>query len=228
MILSESTTSTGLIEDARWWSETNTTSYPSVDVKRSINKWYQELFADVLLSMDEWDVGGEIATASLVANQQEYTWPSDLLRIKRMEVTYDGTTWTRVYPFDIQETSESIATQANINTAFVASAPRYDAHDNSIFLFPVPTATSTNGLKIWYEKEITELSSDSDEPNIAEPFQRLLSIGAAYDYALRKGLPISANLLQKLELGRAKLREYYTVRVTDRNFNFGANISDYS
>ena len=225
MVLSSGTS--GLVEDVRWWTETNTTSYPTADITRNLNKWYQEISADVLLSMDEWDVQGEIATASLVANQEEYTWPSDLLRIKRIEVTYDGTNWYRVHPIDIQEPEVSIATDANINEEFSTNDPRYDTHDNSIFLFPVPTANSTNGLKIWYEKEVAELSSNSDEPNLAEPFHRLLSIGASYDYALKTGLPIANQLLQKLELGRAKLREYYNNRVPDRIPTFGANIGNY-
>lgn len=223
-----SATNTGLVEDTRWWTETNTTSYPTADITRNLNKWYQELSADVLLSMDEWDVQGEIATASLVAAQQEYTWPTNLLRIKRVEISYDGgSTWYRAHPIDVQEPEVSIATTAKIANNFTTSDPRYDSHDNSLFFFPVPTANSTNGLKIWYEKEVTELSSNSDEPNLAEPFHRLLSIGAAYDYATKKGLPIANQLLQKLETGRNKMREFYNVRVQDRIPTFGANISKY-
>jgi len=222
-----SATNTGLVEDVRWWTETNTTSYPTADITRNINKWYQELIADVLLSMDEWDVQGDIATASLVAAQQEYNWPADLLRIKRVEVTYNGSTWTRVYPIDVQEIGKTISTTGLIANSFNIGEPRYDTHDNSLFLYPVPTANSTNGLKIWYEKEVTELSGNTDEPNIAEPFQRLLSIGAAYDYATKKGLPIANMLLQKLETGRIKMREYYGMRVSDRQVLMGVNIANY-
>lgn len=222
-----SATNTGLVEDTRWWSETNTYSYPTADITRNLNKWYQELTAEILTSMDEWDFQGEIATASLVANQQEYTWPTNLLRVKRIEVSY-GAEWRRVHPIDVQEVEASIATQSNVNNEFTTSDPRYDVHDNSIFLFPVPTSSVSGGLKIWYEKEVTELTSNTDEPNLAEPFHRLLSLGAAYDYATKKGLPIATQLLQKLEQGRAKLREFYNTRVPDRELAFGVNIGDYN
>src|SRR3990167_5747874 len=118
-----SATDTGLVEDTRWWTNTNTVSYPTADIKRNLNKWYQELVGEILVSMDECDVQGEIATASLVANQQEYTFPTYLLKIKRMEVTFDGTKWYRVTPMDVQETDEILSNQTDVNNSFPVTNP---------------------------------------------------------------------------------------------------------
>lgn len=220
MVLSDTSTSTGLMQDARFWTATNSTSYSDNDLKRNLNRWYHELVTDAILSMDAWDFQGDIATASTVANQQEYTFPTNLLKIKRIEVTYDGSTWVRVLPMDVQDPLTPIGNQADVNNNFSTSNPFYDTHDDSIFLYPIPTSAVSAGLKIWYEKEVTELSAVDDEPALPENFHRLISIGAAYDYSILKGLPVANQLLQNLELGRARLRQFFGTRAQDTRIVF--------
>jgi len=167
--------------------------------------------------MDEWDFNSQIATTSLVANQQEYRFPTSILKIKRVEITYDGTNWYKAEPMDLAERG-SVSDSTTVNNDFDTTEPFYDTTDNSLFLYPIPTAASSSGLKIWYEEEITELSATTDEPNIPELYQRILSFGASLDYAIKEELTTKINIIT-IQLNEMidQLKKYYGSRSVDRN-----------
>jgi len=217
MQLSDPTGKTGLYEDINFLLDTDANSYPNDDKKRNINKWYQKVHGYILNSMDEWDFNSQIATTSLVANQQEYRFPTSILKIKRVEITYDGTNWYKAEPMDLAERG-SVSDSTTVNNDFDTTEPFYDTTDNSLFLYPIPTAASSSGLKIWYEEEITELSATTDEPNIPELYQRILSFGASLDYAIKEELTTKINIIT-IQLNEMidQLKKYYGSRSVDRN-----------
>jgi len=231
MILYNASTSSGLANYTRFLTNTNTTTYAAADLYASINMWYHTAVNEVLQSMDDWDFQGEYATASLVASQQEYTLPTDLIKIKRVEITYDGTNWYPVSPIDINQISDP-TDSTSVTNDFATSSPYYDLMDGSLFLYPVPTSNVTDGLKIWYEKEATELSGATDEPNIPEAYQKILCYGAAKDYfekySEREGFTNKRNLIQQnyndlLE----RMKEFYNTKNQDRNYVIQPGYVDY-
>lgn len=231
MILYNASTSAGLANFTRFLTNTNTTTYTANDLTANLNMWYHNVVNEILQAMDDWDFQGEFATTNLVANQQEYTLPTDILKIKRVEITYDGTNWEKVSIFDINQ--RGMATDSTtVNNDFNTSDPYADLMDNSLFLYPIPTANSTAGLKIWYEKEATELSSDTDEPGFAEAYHKVLCYGAAKDYfekySEREGSTNKRNLMQQnvndlLE----RLKEHYNTKDQDRDYIIQPSYVDY-
>lgn len=181
MYLYSASTSNGLRNFTRFLTNTNSTTYTDADLDASINSYYHQFVNYILEAMDDWDFQGESATTDLVASQQEYIFPSDILKIKRVEVTYDGTNWFKANFFDINERTKPLDS-TSVSQDFETTSPYVDLYDNSVFLYPVPTSAVTGGLKIWYEKEATELSSATDEPVIAEAYQKGLCYGASKDY----------------------------------------------
>lgn len=152
--------------------------------------------AEILDSMDEWDFQGEIATADLVANQQEYTFPTDILKIKRIELDYDGDgKFVVAKPMDPGSRKETVATSAEINDIWDTSAPEYDTFDDSFFTFPVADTNRTGGIKVWYMKEVlpfsafagsaTFIAGNTAEPAFEEAYHRILPLGASLDYAIK-------------------------------------------
>lgn len=181
MILSNASQSTGLRNWTRFITNTNTSTYTNADLDASLNMYYQLFVTEILDAMDGWDFQGEVATSDLVANQQEYVFPVDILRIKRIEVTYDGSSWKRAEQFDINQRKE--ATDASsISRDFSKYQPYADMYDNSVFLYPTPDANVTGGIKIWYEKQVDPLVNDTDSPVFTETFHKGLCHGAAKDY----------------------------------------------
>jgi len=187
MVLSDSTNYTGLIEDVVFWiagdSSATLSDYTANDRKRNINKWYQDCVSRILNAMDSWKFHGEWATADTVEDQEEYLFPSDILKINRVEIRYDSGSNDYVVATPRDERTETRAL-ANDDDIHSETNPIYYKPDERSLVFdPIPDESITDGIKIWYTKEVTELSSNSDEPVIVEPFHRILSIGAALDYA---------------------------------------------
>lgn len=173
-------------------------------------------------SMDDWEYDGDIATASLVANQQEYTFPSDILKVKRIEYTPDGTNWYPVSRFDVTDV-EHATDATSIRNNFSATNPYADVFDNSIFLYPVPTTSVSGGLKIYYEKLPTELTAVTDEPIFNKLFHKGLAYGAAKDfleqYATKAGNDVRlASANSNIRDYITRMKQFYSKRNQDRAY----------
>ncbi|MFA6712138.1 MAG: hypothetical protein WCS33_05475 [Candidatus Caldatribacteriota bacterium] len=231
MILYNASQSKGLRNFTRFLTNSNSTTYTDADVDASLNMYYHDIVNQILESMDGWDFQGEIATANLVASQQEYVLPTDILKIKRIEITYDGTTWNKARFFDISEDPDP-TDSTTITRNFSTNDPYVDLHDNSVFLFPVPTANVSAGIKIWYEKEATELSSATSEPVFAEAYHKILCYGAAKDY-FEKYADVEGNTnkrnLQQQNYNRMleDLKTFYNTKNQDRDYEIKPYFVDY-
>jgi hypothetical protein len=214
----------------RFLTNTNSTTYTDADLDANLNT-YNDLFTtEILDSMDDWDFQAETATASLVAGQQEYILPNDILKIKRVEITYDGTNWQTVAPMDINE--RGYPTDSNsVSQDFSTDSPFFDLMYDSIILYPVPTATVAGGLKIWYENLPTTLSG-SLSPTFAQPFHKGLCYGAAKDY-FDKNQEVSANANKSIsadgnmEKYIQRMKVFYRKRNQDRKYSIEPTFVDY-
>jgi hypothetical protein len=231
MYLYSASTSAGLRNFTRFLTNTNTTTYTNEDLDAAINMYYRSFVQDIIDAMDDWDFQGEVATADLVAGQQEYVFPTDCLKIKRAELTYDGTNWSKVNFLDINEISSATDT-TSISRNFTKTEPYADLHDNSLFLYPIPDANSAAGLKIWYEKKATDLSAVTDEPLLVEAYQKGLCYGAAKDY-FEKYIEVGKNynkrnlMASNLNEIREEMKNFYRKKIQDRTYRISGGFVDY-
>jgi hypothetical protein len=227
-ILYNASTSNGIANQARFLTNTNTTTYTAADLYASINTYYHYFVNEILEAMDGWDFQGEIATTDLVASQQEYVFPTDILKVKRVEITYDGTNWYNAEPFDINMRAKATDT-TSITNDFSTNKPYFDCFENSMFLYPIPDAAVTSGLKIWYEKEATELSGATDEPVFAEAYHKGLSYGAAKDW-FQKYSEVPANFKKaqtmsaEMQNSINRMKVFYNRKTQDEIFS--SKVSD--
>lgn len=231
MILYNASTSLGLRNKTRFLTRTDDVTYTDADLDANLNNWLSIMTTEILSAIDGWDFKAETATAALVAGQQEYTLPTDILKIKRIEVTYDGTNWRKANFFDINErdTQSDATTVAN---EYNTNEPYVDLMDESVMLYPVPTANQTTGIKIWYEKDQEVLAAATDEPAMAKPFQLGLCYGAAKDYfesrPEKAGFSDRASLAERnLNKTISSMKTFYNTRNQDRDFTFTAGFQDY-
>jgi hypothetical protein len=169
------------MDKARYFTRTTVVNYSDADLKSNINTYIHYFVNEILESMDSWGFSETTNSQDLVNAQQAYLFPSGVLKIKRVEVSYDGTTWSEAQPFDI-DTRRGANDTTSISRDFPKSTPLYDAFGTSLNLYPIPDAAVTGGLKIWYEREATELVNASDEPTFIEAGHKGLAYGAAKDY----------------------------------------------
>ena len=189
----------------------SSTEYSDANINISINNCYHSFITKAIINNGQWEVSGDVATANIVADQKEYVLPTDLIALKRIEINFTGgtNTWSVANIIDMRNKPGAIS-----NDTADGTSPKIRIFDDSLFLEDNPASNSTNGLKVYYSKESTELSSDSDEPNLPEHLQTYLMHGACLDYALRtsddKGYKIYSELLFKDEVN---IRTYYTSRL---------------
>ena len=172
-----------------FWTHSDTTKFPLLNVASSANRWLHRTVGWILQSQDEWtwdDVNFTkfpIATTNLVAAQQDYQLPwqgtstttgsGNILSLERLEVSYDGTNWYKAKPFSRSESADATDSTHVLNN-FSSTNPFYEVRGTSVFLYPVPTANQTNGIKLFYIREpfeFTATGNDSIEPGFAETFQ---------------------------------------------------------
>jgi len=225
VILHNASKSSGLRNYTRFITNTNTNTFSDADLDASLNMYYHLFVGEILAAQDDWDFQGDYATTDLVANQQEYVLPSDILKIKDIEVTYDGTNWYKVSKLDHSEIGTATDATSNLQN-FTTDKPNGDLMDNSIFLYPVPSTNVSGGLKIWFAKEVTELSAATDEPVFAEAYQKGLCYGAAKDY-FEKYLEIEGNVGKRDRMENNtqdivnRMKEFYNTKDQDRDYIVG-------
>ena len=208
---------TTLQADARYFAMGNSsaTQYGATDLNRNINRWYNEVVAEILKANGDWQINGEIATTNIVAGQREYILPTDILKLNEVYIkTAVSSEYEKAKQIDAFNKPQELD-QATYG--YYPEIPEFDINDNSLFIYTNETTigNSTAGLKIHYQVDITELSGSTDAPNIAEPFKRLISLGAAFDYCVANSMDSKANSLKVLIDEKKKdVLEFYANRST--------------
>jgi len=175
--------------------ELSSTQYSDTNLDRALNDYLHKAIALALRSSGEWEINGEVATANIVVNQQEYTLPTDLIALKRVEINFTGdeNAWEVMQPLDMRNQQTAIS-----NETTSTDSPLVRIFDDSLFLVDKPDTAVTAGLKVFYSKEETELSDTDDEPSLEESTQMYLVYGACLDYAISKGMGNETNTFKSL------------------------------
>lgn len=220
-------------------TDSNAGNYPNAQMLVDINSWYQRIVNVILRSQDDWDFDDAnaqnypILTSDLVANQQDYPLPVGCLKVKRLELSYDGVTPYKAEPIDVNFISKGTSPTL-IQQWANANRPYYDLLSNSIFLYPVPIAnTSGNtGMKLWVAREITEFTSGDLSTGTAAPgfdpnFHMVLAYGVAHDRAIAKGLANKADIKEELSELLQELSTYYGNKDEDMTWSIEPAYKDY-
>lgn len=230
-------------------ADTTATGFANADRLISINNYKDRVVTAILQSMDDWDFDDytinttyPVAQRNIVANQQDYKFSTASwslmgveggsdgsnaairpLKIKRVEVSYDGgTTWYKAEPLDINQKS-SDSTQATINSLFQTTRPFYDLAFNSLFLYPVPTVAGTKCLKVWFDRSATDYTlSDLTTGTIIPPFDTnfhmILAYGPSYEFGLANSKENKDEIKKELEQVTGELKVFYGNKDLDRNW----------
>ena len=190
----------------------STNNYSDINVDRAINDYYNNAISIALKESGSWEVQGEVATADLVADQQEYVCPTDLLNLKRIEVNFEDAAEDLWKVMKIKDMSNMHGALSNKTTSMDSSFVRL--YDNSIF-FENPVETDiTAGIKIYYSVEATALSDGAHTTNLPEHLNSYLIHGACLDYSIRisntDGVNLYRTLLQEDE---ARIILHYTSKL---------------
>lgn len=192
---------------------------------RNINQWYLKAVGWILESSHKWQFDDSNYTSlpraytTMVAGQLDYTLPpavpptglvggvSTFLRLLKIAVLNSAGDEIILRHSDVSEPL--------LNEMYPTSGmPEvYTLVGNTIKLFPAPSAALTTlvaGLYAYFERSV-DLFTTADttqEPTLPEPFHRILSLGAAYDYSLSQGGSNLNNLRQEIEILKKELQSF--------------------
>lgn len=227
MIFKDTSSKQGIVEDIDFLCDTDDTSYPIAQKVRNVNRWGDKFVALALNSDGRWQWDDTnwtdlpIGRQDLVAEQYDYqilaASPStgqDFLRVLRVEVLDSSGNWTKLKRID----QADIYNQSLTDFLKTSGTPLYyDDMANTIFLYPKPSANITLGLKVYFQRNFSYFtSSDTTKvPGIPSVFHRYLSLGASFDYAVKKQLPQKNDINVEILKMEEAIKEFFAFRNKD-------------
>lgn len=214
---------------ARALTHSDTTSYTDANLLIDINIWYRKVVSMIFESQDDSDFDDlrnttyPIVTTPLVAAQRDYSMPvtDQVLKIKRVDIAYNGVDYFRATPFDSGAVPYGMGNATSEDLNMIKQAPQYDPQYNSIFIYPLPTASDVSSgaiMRVQWERDITAfttsdyssvLTDSTVVPGFDAQFHPILAYGAAFEFAVANNLPQLATVTQQLQDWEARLRIAY-------------------
>lgn len=239
MVFSDTSTYQGIVQDIDFLlfgSSTATSPYPIADKVRNVNRRFDEI-TSLLLEADgrwKWDDTNNAAQPATTINLSDGVTASAIpdttyLTVNRMEVKNSNGDYKLITPIHEKDIKEGL-------TEFMETAGMplyYEKVGGFVNLYPKPSAsyvTLTAGLKVYYQRSPSYFAAadTTKVPGFAAPFHRLLSIGAALDYAITNGMTTKVNILTTmLEKLENKLVSFYSSRSGDEKVSLKLNRGDY-
>ncbi len=222
-----STTKQGIVPDTYFLlfgdSGDHTTDYPLADIARNVNRWYDKVVTKILQAdyRWEWDDTNKtdlpIANIDLVANQEDYgITAATFLKVSRVDCKDSAGNGINLQQFFHTQLKGTALSEYQKT----AGIPRfYRLQASSIFLYPKPDYAYTKGLRIFYQRNVDYFVSTATTkvPGFAEMFHRILSLGAAYEYALINGLTAKMSLFRnEIAVMENDIVDFYSSRNHDK------------
>ena len=157
----------------------------------------------------------------LTGGQESYAMPSDLLKLKRIEATYDGTNWQKVHIQGDEEVENYAFDATTIGQRYSTSKPYADVYGDAIYVRPIPSATSSAGLRLYYIQRPSLLSNGSSTINVPSDYQGYLVYGVASEVATRQGNEtLTAQMMSRWMEGEQKIKQTFAPRAIDHMVDF--------
>lgn len=164
----------------------------NTELTRYINQGLKYVYGKIVQRFDNYFIvkgtSGNGGAFSTVADTQEYSLPTTMMKLVRVEHRQSSSTsendWLRLETLNI----------AN-DKVRVFYPPRegygpgpgfgYFIAGNKLYLRPVPTHVFS--IRLWFIPKVTELSADSDEPEIPTEYHELLAEYGAIQMLAKSG-----------------------------------------
>ena len=223
MQFSDATTNQGLVQDITFLLGIDTNAYSIQDRTRNINARYSMVWSMIFESYGGWQfiddnvsdatTGVPYTDTNLVSGTGLYALPSSALTVNGVEALLGGT-WNRLTAI-----THETAMDREIDSDTTSNNPvYYMVQGDVIRLFPTPNTSTTSGLRVYFDRDVSTFTytDTTKAPGFASPFHRMLSVGAALDYAIARGVAKKADLQNLWNDYEFRLRKFYSKRWKDR------------
>lgn len=226
MVFSDTSNLTGIVEDITFLLGLDTNAFSLKDRTRCVNERYRAILQTIFECSGGWkfmddntsdaSTGVPYADQTITSGTGLYVLPTGSLTIDGVEIKNSGGTWERLTPIS-HEDFLNMGGDALFNSN---STPRYYMLQGDVLrLLSTPNYTQAASLRIFFSQDISTFAyTDTTKvPGFAVMFHRMLSVGAALDYAMtRAGMESkAANLSNVWNDYMFRLREFYSKRFKD-------------
>lgn len=223
---SDPTNKNGIIELIDDLCDSNSGTYPLEKKTRDINLALAYVWATIFKCGGTWQYDDSnntdypIITTNLVAGQRDYAFVTDeqgnlILDIYKVLIAQPDGTYVEIKPVDVQSDKN---VQGFYNGKNVQGTPtKYDKTANGIFLDAIPSYNSTNGLKVYINREgsFFAKTDTTKKAGFAGLFHEFLALRPAFQYASRNTKPNTNNLFKEMSDMETSIKTYYGQRQRD-------------
>jgi hypothetical protein len=198
--------------------EASQADFLDTEVKMADNEAFQDLAGKVMEVYENYYETVTPRTQAVIANQQEYTVDSDIIKITRVEINYKPTdpnsVAIRAIPVKTDELRMNLSNTNASGSYFNAGYYLHgDIGNQKLGFVPIPTISDTTGesISVWGVALPADLSGETDNVNIpwADRFFYLICLRAAGEL-LRKGQQEEATAARYLAEYQAGVKEMQT------------------
>lgn len=217
-------TPSDILTQVRYITKTSTSDGTGDETKLLpiLNDYFlRQVVAFVNTNEDKFGIKATTDLNPLGTSQESYALPTDLLRLKRAEITYDGSNWRKIHTNDDGEVQNSALDATSINQNYTTSDPYADIYGDTLYLRPIPNAQVTAGLRIWYIQRPSLISSLSAAITTPIDYHGYLIYGVAAEVATRQGNEtLAASMFTKWNDGLQKIKDTFTPQNLDQLIDF--------
>lgn len=223
MQFSDTSNSLGLIQDISFLLGVDLNNYLIADRTRNVNERYRMVWMMIFEAYGGWKWQDDNANATpytdvnVVSGTAIGSLPTGTLTIREAQLKDANIVYHRLQCITEQEYFDLGGDSVwNGITGFPIYLLPYE---DTWKLIPAPNYSLSSALRIYFDADISAfVSSDTTKvPGFASPFHRMLSIGAALDYALSRKMQDKVSYLQNLWNDYEKrLRDFYSKRYVAR------------
>jgi hypothetical protein len=209
--------------------DSTSTSFGDTDILIALNGRYQDAFLLATQNDGDFEFNGDGSQSiSITSGARAYSLATDLFKVNRVEIKYPSSST------DYQEARQIKGGQIQQvgKDNYVSSRPEFDILGEKIEIYvsakTADISAVTSGIKVYYQKELTELAVAGDEIIFPDVFARYICIGSAIDYCGVNGLSTRLSwLLSEYQKQEAKLTEYVATRNQAKRFALKTSKEDY-
>jgi hypothetical protein len=155
------------------------------------------------------------ATTDIVNAQRRYALPTEALTVQRVEAKDSSGNWTVLRPLIKESIPEALDEFHDEN----GTPMYYNLVDGVITLYPATNYASTDGLKVYYDREAVafETSDTTKTPGFASPYHEILPVMMAMEWynVKQPTSPTLVKLEQKFLRLEKALKDFYGKRFKD-------------
>lgn len=199
-----------LITELRSFTGTTSTNYSDTLALIDLNKSYHFIEDLITQEVGESYFYQEFTTDTTVEGQKEYTLPTNLTGNldwvnKTLGISIDyGNGYTKATKVDVNSLDKDVSWY---ETHQPTTNPIYTIQDNSVMIFPIPTATSIGDIRMYVVQNLIDLTASTAETDvfngkIHKKYHPLIALGAEQYCYIRRTLKNEAQEAETRFLGK--------------------------